>query len=156
MAIRVVTFHYTLTDKTGKVLDSSSGKTPLSYMEGSGQIIPGLEKQLAGLKKGEKKKIAVPAAEAYGVHDERKVLKVPRQQLPTPDVKLGDRFAGGPGPEAPVFKVTELGAAEVTLDGNHPLAGVDLTFDIEMTDLREATTEEIAHGHAHGEHGHSH
>ena len=107
---RVVSFYYTLTDKPGKVLDSSAGHAPLSFIEGSGAIIPGLERQMTSLKKGDKKKVLVPAAEAYGAQK----------------------------------------------DGSHPLAGVDLTFDIEITGAREATPEEKAHGHAHGEHGHSH
>ncbi len=107
---RVLSFHYTLTDPAGKVIDSSNGREPLSFIEGSGAIIPGLEKQMASLKKGDKKRISVAAAEAYGARK----------------------------------------------DGSHPLAGVDLTFDIEITGAREATSEEVAHGHAHGEHGHSH
>jgi len=131
MTQRVVSFHYTLTDGTGKVLDSSKDRAALSFMEGAGQIIPGLERQLAVLKKGDKKKIQVPAAEAYGRRDDNKVVKVPSHELPSKDVKIGDR-------------------------GNHSLAGVDLTFDVELTDVREATAEEIFHGHAHGEGGHSH
>ena len=125
-------------------------------MEGTGQIIPGLEKQLAGLKKGDRKKITVPAAEAYGLRDENKVIKVPRHKLPSQDVKMGERFSGGPEAHAPVFVVTNLAQTKVTLDGNHSLAGMDLTFDVELTDVREATSDEISHGHAHGEHGHSH
>lgn len=156
MAQRVVSFHYTLADTAGKVIDTSSGRAPLSYMEGSGQIISGLERQLAGLKKGDKRKIHVPAAEAYGLRDEKKIIKVPREALPAKEVKVGDRFTGGQEPHAPVFVVTECASAEVTLDGNHSLAGVDLTFDIELTDSRDATNDEISHGHAHGESGHSH
>ena len=154
--MKVVSFHYTLTDPSGKLIDSSSGQSPLSFMEGSGQIIPGLERQMAGLKKGDKRKIGVPAVEAYGLRDDKMVIKMPREKLPVKEVKLGDRFTGGQEPHAPVFVVVELGLTEVTLDGNHPLAGVDLTFDIELVDTREATSEEISHGHAHGEHGHSH
>ncbi len=156
MPQRVISFHYTLTDGSGQVIDSSEGQAPLSYMEGVGQIIPGLERQMAALKKGEKKKIGVPAAEAYGLRDDKKVIKVPREKLPKQDAKVGDQFTGGQGPNAPIFVVIEAGLNEVTLDGNHPLAGMDLTFDVELTDLREATAEEITHGHAHGEHGHSH
>ena len=156
MAQRVISFHYTLTDASGKVLDSSKDHEALSYMEGSGQIIPGLEKQLAGLKKGDKKKVSVPAIEAYGLRDDEKIIKVSRDELPTKDVKVGDRFSGGDDDHSPVFVVTQLAQAEVTLDGNHPLAGMDLTFDVELTEVRDATSEELSHGHAHGEHGHSH
>lgn len=156
MTQRVVSFHYTLTDAAGKVLDSSKDRAALSFMEGAGQIIPGLERQLVDLKKGDKKKVRVPAAEAYGQRDENKVVKVPSHELPSKDVKIGDRFSGGQEPHAPVFVVTQITEDQVTLDGNHSLAGVDLTFDVELTDTREATAEEISHGHAHGEGGHSH
>jgi FKBP-type peptidyl-prolyl cis-trans isomerase SlyD len=125
-------------------------------MEGSGQIIPGLERQIVSLKQGDKKKIEVPAIEAYGVRDKTKIIRVPLEQLPSKTVKVGDRFSGGQDAHAPVFVVTEVSATEATLDCNHPLAGVDLTFDVEVTSAREATAEEITHGHAHGEHGHSH
>jgi FKBP-type peptidyl-prolyl cis-trans isomerase SlyD len=156
MSQRVISFHYTLTDKSGKVIDASKERGPLSFMEGSGQIIPGLEKQLANLNVGDKRKIQVPAAEAYGERNEQMVVKVEPSQLPKADVKPGDRFSGGPEPHAPIFIVTSVTATEVTLDGNHSLAGVDLIFDVELTSVREATEEELSHGHAHGEHGHSH
>ena len=156
MSRRVISFHYKLTDSTGKVIDESKGRGPLSFMEGAGQIIPGLEKQLLDLKKGDKKTIQVPAAEAYGLPDKARVLTVKREQLPNKDVKVGDQFTGGQEEHGPVFVVTQVSEAEATLDGNHPLAGVDLTFDVELADTREATQEEVSHGHAHGEHGHSH
>ena len=156
MSKRVVSFHYTLTDKTGQTIDSSAGRSPLSYIEGTGSIIPGLERQLSLLSVGDKRKISVAAAEAYGLRDETKLVKVPRSAIPAADVKVGDRFTGGEGEHAPVFVVTECAETEITLDGNHPLAGLDLTFDIELTGTRPATAEELSHGHAHGEHGHSH
>ncbi len=156
MSQRVLSFHYVLTDSTGREIDSSKGRGAMSYMEGAQQIIPGLEKELGILKKGDKKKILVLAAEAYGLRDEKKVIQVPRHKLPSQEIKIGDQFAGGEGPHAPVFTVTRLAQDTVTLDGNHSLAGMDLTFDVELTDVREATQEEISHGHAHGEHGHSH
>jgi FKBP-type peptidyl-prolyl cis-trans isomerase SlyD len=156
MKQRVISFYYTLTDAAGKVLDSSKDGEAFSFIEGTGQIIPGLEKELMELKIGDKKKITVPAAEAYGTRDEERVFKVPRQELPSQDLKLGDRFKGGPEDNAPIFVVTQLAETEVTLDGNHPLAGMDLTFDVELVGTREATADELSHGHAHGEHGHSH
>jgi FKBP-type peptidyl-prolyl cis-trans isomerase SlyD len=156
MKQRVISFYYTLTDAAGKVLDSSKDGEAFSFIEGTGQIIPGLEKELMELKIGDKKKITVPAAEAYGTRDESRIVKVPRQELPSQDLKLGDRFKGGPEDNAPIFVVTQLAETEVTLDGNHPLAGMDLTFDVELVGTREATADELSHGHAHGEHGHSH
>ncbi len=107
---RVISFHYTLKDRTGLTLDSSQAKPPLTYMEGADMIIEGLEKQMLPLNKGDKKKIVVPAAEAYG-------------------------------PKGP--------------ENRHPLAGKELTFDVEIVSVREATQEEIEHGHPHEE-GHSH
>lgn len=153
---RVLSLHYTLTDAAGKVIDSSKGKEAFSFIEGAQQIIPGLERQLGDLKKGDRKKIQVPAAEAYGLRDEARIVRVSRKELPVSDVKVGDRFNGGPEPHAPVFVVTQVTETEATLDGNHPLAGIDLTFDVELIGVREATAEELTHGHAHGEHGHSH
>lgn len=156
MSRRVVSIHYTLTNSSGEKLDSSSGQDPLTYMEGVGQIIPGLEKEIALLQKGDKKRISVPASEAYGERDERKIIKVPREKMPKQDIQIGDRFAGGGEPHSPVFVVKETSLTEITLDANHPLAGVDLTFEVELVAVRAATEEEAAHGHAHGEHGHSH
>lgn len=150
---KVISFHYTLTDKSGAVIDSSEGRGAFAFMEGAGQIIPGLERQILALKPGDKKRVEVAAKEAYGERQEQHVIKVQKSQLP-PDVKKGDRLSGGPG--GPVFLVMEVGEAEATLDGNHALAGKDLTFDVEIAAVREATAEEQAHGHAHGEHGHSH
>lgn len=156
MSQRVLTFHYKLTAQTGEVLDSSEGREPLSFMEGAGQIIPGLERQMQSLKKGDKKEIKVVAAEAYGVREESLIVKVPREKLPTPNVKVGDRFRGGNDQFASIFTVVDLTLSEATLDGNHPLAGQDLTFDIEIMDIREATAQEIEHGHSHGAEGHNH
>ena len=146
---RVITFHYVLTDPQGKTLDSSNGHSPLTYMEGAGQIIPGLEQQMQSLKKGEKKKIQVPAAQAYGERDQKYIIAVPLEKLPD-DVKAGDQFGLGGDPEGHPFNVIEVGSTHATLDANHPLAGVDLTFDVDVVETRDATAEEMAHGHAHG------
>lgn len=156
MSKRVFLFHYKLTDKSGKVLDSSEGRGALSFMEGAGQIIPGLEKELLALKKGDKKRVDVAARDAYGLRDDNLVIRVPLAELPTTTVKIGDRFHGGQDAHSPVFCVTEVSATEATLDGNHSLAGMDLTFDVEMTDIREATPEEVSHGHSHAGDGHHH
>lgn len=153
---RVISFSYVLTDKTGKKLDSSEGRGPLVFMEGAGQIIPGLENALSKLAAGVKKEILVAAAEAYGEKDAELVLRVPKTSLPVPQVKVGDRFRGGPDQHSPVFTVIEVAEAEVVLDGNHPLAGEDLTFNVEVVEIREATAQELEHGHAHGAHGHDH
>ena len=153
---RVMSFHYTLTNKAGQKLDSSEGRGPLAFIEGAGQIIPGLENQVSKLKTGDKKEIHVAAADAYGEKDSELLVKIPKTGLPTQQVKVGDKFRGGQDHHSPIFTVIEIGETEVTLDGNHPLAGEDLTFQVEVTDIREATAQELEHGHAHGEHGHDH
>lgn len=154
---RVITFHYTLTDAAGKTLDSSAGGEPFSFMEGASQIIPGLEREVLGLDPGTKKKIPVAAADAYGQKNDSLIVTVPKSQLPKgDDILLGDRFKGGQEDSAPIYTVTKITDSDVELDGNHPLAGVDLVFDIEITAVRQATEEELAHGHAHGPEGHGH
>lgn len=154
MAQRVVSFHYTLTNSQGEQLDSSAGHEPLSYLEGVGQIIPGLEKEIEKLQVKDKKKINVPAAEAYGLREEKYIVSVPRDKFPAGDIHVGDQFQPGEDPNAHPFTVTEITSSHVTLDANHPLAGVDLVFDVEVVNIREATAEEIKHGHTHDGHEH--
>ena len=149
---RVISFHYTLTGKDGQTIDSSGGREPTSYLEGSHQIIPGLEKELAVLNPGEKKTVNVAAAEAYGIRDEKRVLRVPRENLPQGDIKTGDRFQSEDGHQ--VFTVVEVSEKDAVLDGNHPLAGQALCFNVEVTEIREATEDELGHGHVHGPGGH--
>ena len=157
MKPRVLAIHYTLTNKKGETLDSSAGADPLYYMEGAGQIIPGLENQLTALKVGDKKTINVPAAEGYGVRDDKLKMTVEKSQLPTKKVSVGDQFMVGNSEEnsmpATVLEVTDT---HVTLDANHPLADVDLIFDVEVMEIRDANDDEMMHGHAHGPHGHHH
>ena len=154
---RVIGFHYTLTDKAGTVLDSSIGDEPLYFLEDSQQIIPGLEKEILNLKIGDKKKIEVKATDAYGEVNPELVVKVKKTQFP-PDAKLtvGDQFQVNNDQHSPVFTIMSIETDEVTVDGNHPMAGKDLFFDVEIIGSREATKEEMSHGHAHGEHGHGH
>ena len=153
---RIISFHYTLTNPAGQTLDSSANGEPLAYMEGAGQIIPGLEAELAKLKKGDKKKLVIKAADAYGTHDPANAVEVPLDKMPAKNVKVGDRFQSAQSPGMPVT-VTKITATHVTLDANHPLAGVDLTFDVHVTEVRDATPEELQHGHAHsGCCGHEH
>lgn len=157
MKTRVISFHYTLTDSTGTVLDSSSGGSPLAFLEGAGNIIPGLESVLVTLKPGTKQKVHVAAKDAYGEVQEELKIQVPREQFPGDvKIKVGDRFRTGGGHHSPLFVVTELSDSHVSLDGNHPLAGKDLSFDVEIVSERPATEEEMVHGHAHGDGGHHH
>lgn len=150
----VVTFHYTLRDPSGRVLDTSAGGTPVTYLEGAGQIIDGLDEQLRGTAAGVKTRVQVPAAKAYGERDLSQIQSVPRAKLPIEgELKIGDQFQAGADRFAPVVTVVAIADDQVTLDANHPLAGVDLTFDVEVLTVRAATVEELSHGHAHGPDG---
>ncbi len=155
MSKRVLSFHYILTNKKGETIDSSRGAEVFPVLEGAQQIIPGLEAELFQMKAGDKKKIHVTADKAYGLVREDLRVKVSRGQLPDGEIKVGVQFSAGEG-HGPVFTVIKIEEDGVHLDGNHPLAGEDLTFDVEVTDVRDATAEEEQHGHAHGPHGHHH
>lgn len=153
----VASFHYTLTDSTGKVLDSSEGQEPLSYLHGAGNIIPGLENALVGKAVGDKLNVSVAAAEAYGERDDAMVQQLDSSMFSgIEQIEVGMEFHAETEHGLQVVTVTGVEGNQVTIDGNHPLAGVDLNFDVEVTDVREATEDEIAHGHAHGAGGHHH
>lgn len=153
----VVTFHYTLRDSAGQALDTSAGGEAVTYLEGAGQVIDGLDEQLRGVAAGTKTRVQVPAVKGYGEHDSAQVQRVKRTALPIDgELKVGDQFQTGSDRLAPVVTVAGIEGDEVLLDGNHPLAGVDLTFDVEIVAVREATAEELRHGHAHGPGGCGH
>jgi FKBP-type peptidyl-prolyl cis-trans isomerase SlyD len=156
MSTRVIAFHYTLKNKVGQLIDSSEGQEPMHYLEGSQGIIPGLIPALTAMKAGEEKDVVVAPADAYGERDDRMQVKVPLEQLPKKDVKVGDHFQVSFADDERVVIVSEVGETEVTLDANHPLAGEELHFHIKIADIRDATLEEIKHGHAHGPGGHHH
>lgn len=153
---RVVTLHYTLTDDSGAVLDSSAGHAPMNYLHGHGNIIPGLERALEGAGAGFKSRVTVPAAEGYGEKDPEAVFEAPREHFPS-DMELAPGMlvssAGGHSAPLTVVAVTD---SVVVLDGNHPLAGKTLHFEVEIVDVRAATREEMTHGHAHSGDGHHH
>ena len=153
MSKKVIAFHYVLTDKAGLTIDKSDEGEPLAFMTGVGQIIPGLESVLITMNLGEKRRIDVPAAQAYGERDLGRIVNVKRDQLPEGDIKVGDMFRGA---DEEVVTVTAVNLDGVVLDANHPLAGQDLIFVVEIASVREATNEELAHGHAHGADGHAH
>ena len=153
----VVSIHYTLTNDKGETLDTSSGRGPLAYIQGIGQLIPGLEKALEGKAKGHKAKVTIPPTEAYGERNEGMIQAVSKSQIEgTNDIQVGMQFETE-GPQGPMLlTVVEVKDDEVVLDGNHPLAGVTLNFDVEVVGVRAATEEELDHGHVHGEGGHHH
>ncbi|MBI3171754.1 MAG: peptidylprolyl isomerase, partial [Hydrocarboniphaga effusa] len=137
----------------GDVLDSSSGGEPLAYLHGMGNQIPGLEKALAGKTAGDKLKVIVPPEQGYGLRDEKLVQQVPRRAFQgVSELKPGMRFNSQSG----AVTVTRVLGDMVTVDGNHALAGETLNFEVEVTQVREATGEELAHGHVHGAGGHHH
>jgi len=153
----VVTMDYTLRGPDGQVIDSSEGKAPLPYLHGASNIIPGLEKELEGKSIGDNVKVKVPAAEGYGERDPQMVQSVPRSNFQgVANIAPGMQFQARTGDGARIVTVMAVDDNEVTVDANHPLAGVDLSFDVTIRGIRAATTEEEQHGHVHGAGGHQH
>lgn len=150
MAKEVISFHYTLTDKDQKVIDASQEGHPLIFLTESGQIIPGLETVLVQMSPSDKKKVTIAAKDAYGHYNQSLVHKVSRSKLPKADVNIGDVFEAGNGQGSFPVSVVSIEKDEAILDGNHPLAGQDLTFEVEIVQKRTATVDEVAHGHVHG------
>lgn len=150
MSNQVISFDYVLTAKGGKVIDASAKGKPLIFISGLGQIIPGLETILLEMTPSQKKTVTIEAKEAYGIHDEHLIYKVDRSKLPTTEIKVGDMFEVGEGGQYSPVTITAINGDEITLDGNHPLAGEDLTFAVEIVEKRPATAEELSHGHVHG------
>lgn len=153
----VVTMHYELTDPDGQVLDSSRGREPLIYLHGHGNLIPGLESRLEGWTAPHTEAVKVPASEGYGEHDPDKTIPAQRSQFPAEaDLAPGVQFQAN-GPQGPmVVRIAEVDGDHITLDANHPLAGVDLKFAIELVGVRAATDDEISHGHVHPDGGCGH
>lgn len=148
----VVELEYTLHLGDGKLVDQSEPGEPLSYLHGASQIVPGLERQLEGLAEGQRKQVVVPPKEGYGEHNPRGVQEVPKSAFPAGvNVQPGMQFyaEAGAGERLPV-SVREVKGESVVVDLNHPLAGKDLHFDVTVKSVRQATKEELEHGHAHG------
>lgn len=153
----VVSLHYTLKGEDGAVIDSSTSGQPLSYLHGHGQLVSGLERELQGKSAGDRLDVKLAPADGYGDYDAKLVERVPRRTLKglsgiEVGMKLRARTQAGPR----TVTVTRVAGDMVTLDANHPLAGRTLRFEVEITDVREATAEELAHGHAHGPGEHHH
>lgn len=153
----VIAFNYTLKNKNGEMIDASEPNQPLPFLTGKQQIIPGLESELIKMSEGEKKNISVEAAQAYGEFRQDMMMDVAKEELAhLQALEVGSHLQLQLGEGVKIVKVSKITDTHVTLDGNHPLAGTDLVFDVEVALVREATAEEIAHGHVHGLHGHSH
>ncbi|HXJ32704.1 MAG TPA: peptidylprolyl isomerase [Candidatus Eisenbacteria bacterium] len=152
----VVSIDYTLTNDEGEVIDTSKGAEPLSYIHGTGQIVPGLEAAMTGRGVGDSFRIRIEASEGYGERDPDLVQAAKPSQFggETPEVGMQVRADGPDG--AQIFTIVGVEGDRVTLDGNHPLAGMPLTFDVAIVGVRAATAQEVQHGHAHGDHGKDH
>lgn len=153
---QVVSMEYTLKVE-GNVADSSEGRAPLEFVQGAGNIIPGLEREMTGMRVGESKEVMVAAVDAYGEEDEKAFMDVPRDQFPEEiPVKVGTELQVQNKEGQPMYaRIDVVGDNSVRLDFNHPLAGKELHFAIKVVDIREATPEEKEHGHVHGP-GHQH
>ncbi|MDX1454987.1 MAG: peptidylprolyl isomerase [Gammaproteobacteria bacterium] len=148
---KVVHIHYTLKNDAGDVLDTSEGREPLAYLHGASNIIPGLEKALEGKAAGDSLNVSVEPSEGYGERQEQLIQEVPREAFQgVDDIQPGMQFHAQ-GPAGPILvTVLEAGEESIKIDGNHPLAGEKLHFDVEIKEVRDATDEEKEHGHAHG------
>jgi FKBP-type peptidyl-prolyl cis-trans isomerase SlyD len=155
MKKRVLSFNYTLKDTKGQVLDASTDG-PLAFLEGSQQIIPALEEQISGMLIGQKKNVKLAAKDAYGEVEAKMVMEVPKKEVAHLQIEVGSFLQLQLQDSVKVVRITKITDDTVTLDGNHPLAGQDLEFDVELVDSRDASNEEMAHGHAHGPGGHHH
>ncbi len=153
----VASFDYTLTNDAGEVLDASAGREPLTYLHGKGNIVAGLEKAMTGKKVGDKFKVDVSPEEGYGVHNPSLVQVVPRDAFHGVDnLEAGMQFQAESDRGPMTVIITAIEGDKVTVDGNHPLAGATLHFAVEITAVREASVEEVLHGHVHGAGGHHH
>ena len=153
---RVVQFHYTVSEQGSEPLESSEGRDPLAILIGHNNIIPGLEKAMEGHEAGDKFEVDVVAADAYGVRQDGLTQRVPKKYFKDTKLEVGMQavLQTNFGPRA--VTIQKIGMSVVDVDLNHPMAGKDLRFEIEIVDVREASTEEIEHGHVHGDGGHQH
>lgn len=155
---KAVSIDYTLTNDAGEVIDSSAGGAPLVYLHGAGNIIAGLEKALEGKQAGDELSVAIEPEDGYGEYSAELVATLSRDMFEGVDqLEVGMQFhASGPDGSMQVVTVRDLDGDDVTVDGNHPLAGQRLNFQVKVVTVRDAAAEELAHGHIHGEGGHHH
>ncbi|WP_079202919.1 MULTISPECIES: FKBP-type peptidyl-prolyl cis-trans isomerase [Pseudomonas] len=155
---KAVSIDYTLTNDAGEVIDSSAGGAPLVYLQGAGNIIAGLEKALLGKQAGDELDVSVEPEDAYGEYSAELVATLNRTMFEGVDeLEVGMQFhASGPDGSMQIVTVRDLDGDDVIVDGNHPLAGQRLNFKVKVIEVRDASEEEVAHGHVHGEGGHQH
>jgi len=153
----VALIHYTLTDDEGATIDSSAGGEPLAYIHGNGNLIAGLERELEGKSEGDTLEVKIAPADGYGEFDKSLIQRVPRRALKgVGNLHVGMQLHAQSERGTRAVTVTQLVGDMVTLDGNHPLAGKNLNFKVEIVAVRVATEEELSHGHVHGPGGHHH
>jgi len=154
---KVASFHYTLSNEQGEQLESSRERQPMSYLHGAGNIIPGLEKALTGKAAGDQFQVTIPPAEAYGERRPGGIQRIPAKHFREPRQLKPGRTVSIQTRRGPMqATVVKVGRFNIDVDTNHPLAGQTLTFDVEVTAVRDATAEEISHGHVHGPGGVDH
>lgn len=154
---KVVTFHYTLKDVSGEEMESSREAEPMTYLHGGNNIIIGLEKAMQGHEAGDTFEVTVGPEEAYGIRQEANIQRIPLKKLKGVGKIMPGQVLNLQTKDGPVqVTVVKMGRFNVDVDANHPLAGETLTFDIEVTEVRDASPEEIEHGHVHGPGGHEH
>ncbi|MCP1646796.1 MULTISPECIES: FKBP-type peptidyl-prolyl cis-trans isomerase [Pseudomonas aeruginosa group] len=157
-ANKAVSIDYTLTNDAGEVIDSSAGGAPLVYLHGAHNIIGGLEKALEGKQVGDELDVTVEPADAYGEYSAELVATLTREMFEGVDeLEVGMQFhASAPDGGMQIVTIRDIEGDDVIVDGNHPLAGQRLNFKVKVIDIRDASAEEVAHGHIHGEGGHHH
>jgi FKBP-type peptidyl-prolyl cis-trans isomerase SlyD len=154
---KVASFHYTLSNEQGEQIESSRERQPMSYLHGARNIIPGLEQALAGKGAGDQFQVTIPPGEAYGERRTDQVQRIPAKHFRDAKNLKPGRMVSIQTRRGPVqAMVVKVGRFNVDVDTNHPLAGQTLTFDVEVTEVRDATAEEISHGHVHGPGGVNH
>jgi FKBP-type peptidyl-prolyl cis-trans isomerase SlyD len=157
-ANKVVTLNYKLSDDQGNVIQTTKENEPFIYLSGNKQILPKLEEAIDGMIIGGKKNIELSSSEAYGDYDEKAIQQVKKEAFPDgANLEPGMEYmAHSPEGQPVPFVIKEVKDEDVTIDFNHPLAGKNLNFDVELVDVRDATSEELEHGHVHGADGHHH
>jgi FKBP-type peptidyl-prolyl cis-trans isomerase SlyD len=153
---KAVSIEFTLKDQQGEVMETSVGKDPLWYLHGEGNLVPGLEKALDGKEPGETVDVTLAPADAYGEHDEKEIRKVPLRKLKAPKIQVGGRYQLQEKDGVRVVVVKSVSGDYAQIDGNHPLAGQTLHFIVKVMEVRDATEDELQHGHVHDAHGHGH
>ncbi|ATC95619.1 FKBP-type peptidyl-prolyl cis-trans isomerase [Pseudoalteromonas tunicata] len=156
----VVKMHYSVIDKDNNAIDSSMNEEPLEVIIGSGYLIPGLENALIGKEVGDAFNVTVPPSEGYGERHEGLMQAVPKSMFEGIEVEIGMQFRATTDDGEETVMILDIQGDDVLVDGNHPLSGIELTFDVKILEVREATADELAHGHVHSPggcgHDHSH